>query len=59
MKAMLLAAGFGTRLKPFTERTPKPLLPVANVPLIEYTLRLLKQKACQARPWLSVPRHRL
>jgi len=43
MRAMLLAAGLGTRLKPLSERTPKPLLPVANVPLIEYNLRLLKE----------------
>jgi len=41
-KAMLMAAGYGTRLKPLTDRTPKPLVPVAGRPMIDYALDRLQ-----------------
>jgi NDP-sugar pyrophosphorylase family protein len=43
MKAMILAAGEGTRLSPLTLQTPKVLLPLNGVPLIQYTLAWLRR----------------
>ena len=44
---MLLAAGFGTRLKPYTLLRPKPLFPVLNQPLLWHALQQLEEAGCQ------------
>lgn len=41
MKAMVLAAGVGSRLDPLTSQVPKPLVPIANTPVMEHILSLL------------------
>ncbi len=47
MQAMLLAAGFGTRLRPYTLLRPKPLFPVCNVPLLHILLDKLAAADCR------------
>lgn len=48
MKAMVLCAGLGTRLRPFTERWPKPAMPLLGQPIFRYTLGVLRKAGITA-----------
>ena len=43
MRALILAGGKGTRLRPLTVYTPKPIVPVLNRPFLTYQLDLLRK----------------
>src|SRR5213080_2908041 len=43
MKAVIMAGGEGTRLRPLTSNQPKPMMPLANRPMMEHIVHLLKE----------------
>ena len=55
MQAIILAAGYGTRLRPYTDIRPKPLFPVGNRPLLH--LLLEQARACACWPILVNSHH--
>ena len=52
MEAIILAAGYATRLYPLTENTPKPLLNIAGKPLIEHIIRKLEEVNLVSRVYI-------
>jgi len=48
MKALILAAGYGTRLQPYTDHTPKPLFTIAGRPLLGVIIDKLQQAGCKS-----------
>ncbi len=53
MEALILAAGRGTRMRGLCEHTPKPMLPVGNVPVLEYILEGVERAGVE-RAWIVV-----
>jgi mannose-1-phosphate guanylyltransferase len=53
VKALIVAGGFGTRLRPLTDRVPKSLLPIANRPFLEHQIRLLAAHGVNAATLLT------
>jgi dTDP-glucose pyrophosphorylase/CBS domain-containing protein len=47
LQAVIMAGGFGSRLKTLTEETPKPMLPVGDQPLMEHTINQLRDSGIQ------------
>jgi mannose-1-phosphate guanylyltransferase/phosphomannomutase len=43
MKAVIMAGGFGTRLRPLTMNIPKPMVPIVNIPIMHRIITLLKK----------------
>jgi mannose-1-phosphate guanylyltransferase / phosphomannomutase len=43
MKAVIMAGGEGTRLRPLTSNAPKPMMPIANAPMMEHIVTLLRR----------------
>lgn len=48
MKALILAAGLGTRLRPYTDHTPKPLFTIAGRPLLDIIIANLQKAGCES-----------
>ncbi|MGB3868018.1 MAG: sugar phosphate nucleotidyltransferase [Flavobacteriales bacterium] len=53
IRALIMAGGRGRRLRPFTDNTPKPLIPVRGKPIIEHALGLLERHGIEDL-WISV-----
>ena len=47
MEAIVLAGGFGTRLRPIVTDVPKPMAPIAGRPFLEILLKALARRGCQ------------
>jgi len=45
LKSIIMAGGFGTRLRPLTNNLPKPMVPMANRPIMEHIIELLKKNS--------------
>ena len=58
MKAVVMAGGEGTRLRPLTSNQPKPMVPIVGKPCMEHILELLREHGFRtsSSPWRSCRR---
>ena len=52
MKAVILAGGLGTRLRPLTNSKPKPMLPVGEKPILEHLIEWTKKRRSKINSYL-------
>src|SRR5215216_4953985 len=57
MKAIIMAGGQGTRLRPLTSDQPKPMIPIVNAPCMEHIVRLLEDGRAATPPGRRAPAH--
>lgn len=50
-QAVIMAAGIGSRMSPLTDKIPKALLPVGNIPMIWYPINLLEKAGFEGKWW--------
>src|ERR1043165_6861674 len=56
IRAVVMAGGLGTRLRPLTDTLPKPMLPIGSRPLLEWIVERLKQSGIRQRAGAADPR---
>lgn len=54
-QAVIMAAGLGSRMMDLTIRTPKPLLPIGNKPMVWYSVSLLEEAGFKGITWFLNP----
>ena len=52
-QAVIMAAGTGSRMSPLTERIPKALLPVGNLPVIWYPINFLEKAGFEGKQFID------
>jgi len=57
MKAIILAGGLGKRLRPLTNKKPKPMMPLGGKPILEHLMKWIKKKIGNCDPYIIASFH--